>query len=89
MMVRLSYSPPNIHPFSPAFVVCFLGDSHPDWGEMESQRNFDLHFPKGIDLFVVVVVYLLAIYSSLENNSFAHLLIVLFVQLFESFIYSG
>jgi hypothetical protein len=29
---------------SPAFIVYFLVDSHSDWGEMESQWCFGLHF---------------------------------------------
>jgi hypothetical protein len=33
---------------SPAFVVaCFLDDSYSDWGEIESQCCFDLHFLYG------------------------------------------
>jgi hypothetical protein len=37
-------------PFSDAsstFVVCFLDDYRSDWGEMESQCSFDLHFLYG------------------------------------------
>jgi hypothetical protein len=30
-----------------AFVVCFLGNGHADWGEVESQPSFDLHFLYG------------------------------------------
>lgn len=30
---------------SAASVFCFLDDSHFEWGEMESQSGFDLHFP--------------------------------------------
>jgi hypothetical protein len=30
-----------------AFAVCFINDSHSEWGERESQFSFDLHFPGG------------------------------------------
>jgi hypothetical protein len=35
--------------FLPTFVVvCFLDDSHSDWGDMQSwYLHFDLHFPYG------------------------------------------
>jgi hypothetical protein len=35
-------------PSSPAFVVvCVIHDSHFEWGEIESQCSFDLHFLYG------------------------------------------
>jgi hypothetical protein len=40
---RVLFSPKS----SPAFVVCFLDDSHSDWNEMEFHYSCDLYFPAG------------------------------------------
>jgi hypothetical protein len=55
---RVSGLLPNMS--SPLFLaVCFLHDGHSDWGEVESQRGFDLHvlLTKDVERFFM---YLLA-----------------------------
>lgn len=68
--------------------LCFLRDSHPGWGEMESQCSFVLHFHDGQRCGPLFQIDLLAICtSSLENNvRLVHLLIGLLVLLMLNFL---
>jgi hypothetical protein len=71
-MTALIYIPPTTSSVSsPEF---FFYDSHYDWGEMESQCYFDLHFFFSKD-FEHFIMYLLV---TCLFNTFAHLLIELF-----------
>jgi hypothetical protein len=55
---------------SPAFVVCVIV-SHFDWGKMESQCSFDLHFLYGQGCWTLLHVFIGHLYFFWE--SFAHL----------------
>jgi hypothetical protein len=40
IVYKVPFSPASL----PAFVICFLDDFQSDWGEIELQCCFDLHF---------------------------------------------
>jgi hypothetical protein len=43
-----SHHPPPTPPSSPVFVIFqVFDDNNSDWGKVESQYSFDLHFPDG------------------------------------------
>jgi hypothetical protein len=51
----------------------FLGYSHSDWGEEESQRKYNLSFSNGQRCWILFLKYLLAIYiSSFKFSALAH-----------------
>jgi hypothetical protein len=61
--VVLTYIPTNsvqvfLSPTSlPAFVVCFINDSHSDWSVMRSQCCFNLHFLYGQGWWVFLPIF--------------------------------
>jgi hypothetical protein len=68
----------------PAFVIfCFLDGSHQDWGEMESQCSFDLHFSGGYIFRILFFIYhwLFLLYL-LRSICLLHLLFLFIVLLF-------
>jgi hypothetical protein len=80
--VALIYIPTNsvevfLSTSSPAFVVDrIIDDSHFDWGEVESQCSFDLHFPYGQGCRTFLHVFIGHLYIFFENylfSLFAHL----------------
>jgi hypothetical protein len=66
----------------PAF-VCFLDDCHSDWGEMESQHCFDLHFFMVKDAEHFFICLLSICTSSLRTVCSIHFSIYLFFWCFK------
>jgi hypothetical protein len=92
----LVYIPNNsvwvfLFPHILASIDCFLNDSsHSDWGKLETQYSYDLHFLYSKECWTSFHVFIRHIYFFLLRTlcSFAHLLIGLFSLLLFKFLSS-